>query len=239
MTFNIFFPISPRFKMDILPNASLFLGIIPALILLYIGLKGYEGYYKDKTIFLTFVIGIVLGFFAAVVRMFVMVLPGIIVYIILLAFFEQLLKTMILNIRRLQEKKETTIYGLSVGLGFGAVFTPFLIIAGSSFIASDLYIFSLITLGSIGIILFHGATGAYIGYGIYNGKLTRYLLTAVIIQLPFNWIVDMTRFRSDTYFPYLQLGLVIYGAIVFLYVVKKIIPQMLSQSQRRKRSKKT
>ena len=30
----------------VLPQASLFLGIIPALILLYISLKGYEGYYQ-------------------------------------------------------------------------------------------------------------------------------------------------------------------------------------------------
>ena len=52
----------------ILPQASLFLGIIPALILLYISLKGYEGHYKDKTIFLTFIIGIVLGFIAEIGR---------------------------------------------------------------------------------------------------------------------------------------------------------------------------
>ena len=49
-------------------QAVLFLGIIPALILLYISLKGYEGLYKDKSIFLTFVAGIILGVIAAFIR---------------------------------------------------------------------------------------------------------------------------------------------------------------------------
>ena len=222
--------------MDLPLQSSLLLGIIPALILMYVGLKGYEGNYKDKIIFLTFIIGIVLGFFAAVVRSFT--LPLMVAYVIIIAILEQLLKTMILNIRRLHQKKEATIYGLSLGLGFGAVFTPFLIVAAGSSIKSDVYVFSLITMGSLGIILFHGATGAYIGYGIYAGKLTKYLLTAVIIQLPFNLIIDMTRFYSDTYFPILQFGLVIYGLIFFFYVVKKIMPRMLIESKLRKRSKK-
>lgn len=223
--------------MEVLPQASLFLGIIPALILLYICLKGYEEHYKDKTIFLTFVIGIILGFASAIVRLFFLFLPLVIVVIILLAFFEQLSKTIILNVGRLQLKKETTIYGLSLGLGFGSVFTPFLVIAVSASIQGDVYAASLTAIGSLGIILFHGATGAYIGYGIYTGKMLKYLLTAIIIQLPFNVIVDLTRFYPNKYFLYLQLGLIIYGGIVFWYVVKKIIPQILSQRQR-KRSKK-
>lgn len=220
----------------IIPQASLFLGIIPALIILYIGLRGYEKHFKDKTIFLTFLIGIVLGFFAALARLLINPLPLMIVFIILFALFEQLFKTIILNIGRLQEKRETTIYGLSLGLGFGSVFTPFLVIAGSSFLQNNLYFLSLIAIGSLGIILFHGATGAYIGYGIYAGKMTRYLLIAVIVQLPLNFIVDMTRIYPNEYFLHFQLGLLLYGIIVFWYVVKRIMPQIISQTSRRKRS---
>ena len=225
----------------ILPQASLFLGIIPALILLYISLKGYEGHYKDKTIFLTFIIGIVLGFIAALVLFFTFKgFEGIIIFIILLAFFDQLFKTIVLNLGRLQEKTGTPIYGLSLGLGFGSSFTPFLIIAVSSSFTSDVYVLSLIAIGSLGIILFHGATGAYIGYGVLSGRLTKYLLTAVIIQLPFNFILGMTILYSRPNSLNIQLGLVIglifYGSIVFWYVIKKIMPQILTKSMRRKRS---
>jgi len=222
--------------MDAIPQASLFLGIIPALLLLYIVLKGYEGHYKDKTVFLTFVVGIVLGFISAIARSFT--LPLMIIYIILLAFFEQLFKTIVLNLGRFHEKREITIYGLSLGLGFGSVFTPFLIIAGSASIEGDVFVLSLIAIGSLGIILFHAATGAYIGYGIYDGKLIRYLLIAIIIQLPFNAIMDRARFYPNDYFAYVQLALVVYGAVIFWYVITRIMPRILTQSTRRKRTKK-
>jgi len=221
-----------------LPQASLFLGIIPALILLYICLKGYEGYYKDKTIFLTFIIGVVLGFIAAFVQSLTFAVA--IIYIILLALFDQLSKTMILNLGRLHEKKETTIYGLSLGLGFGSSFTPFLIIAVSSLITSDVYVLSLIAIGSFGIILFHGATAAYIGYGIFIGKLTKHLLISILLQLPFNFILGLTILYSHPNTVNVQLGLVIgliiYGGIVFWYVITKIMPQILTKNMKRKRS---
>ena len=227
--------------MDVmLPQASLFLGIIPALLLLYISLKGYGEHYKDKTVFLTFVIGIILGFVAAFVQSFT--IAGVIIYIILLAFFDQLLKTMVLNIGRFQEKKESPIYGLSLGLGFGSAFTPFLIIAVNSLITSDVYVLSLIAVGSLGIIMFHGATGAYIGYGICAGKLIKYLLTAIVIQLPFNLLLGLAIIYSKPETLYEQIGLVtgliIYGIIVFWYVVTKIMPQILTGTKRRKRTKK-
>ena len=215
----------------------LFVGIIPALIILFFGLKGYDGYYKDKSIFLTFVIGIMFGVIAAVLRLYLSPLPFLIIYIVLFAFFEQLLKTIVLNIGRLQLKKETTIYGLSLGLGFGSSFTPFLVVVGSLSGHTSLEFLSLVILGSIGFILFHSATGAYIGYGIFSGKMTRYLLIAILLQLPFNAISDLTRFYLDPKFPYYQAGLVIYGAIIFGYVFLKVMPRILKEEV--KKSSKT
>jgi len=224
--------------MDVPVQAVLFLGIIPALFIMWISLKGYEGYYKDKSIFLTFVIGLIFGVIAVVVRLVISPIPLVIVFIILFAFFEQLFKTILLNLKRLHFKKEATIYGLSLGLGFGSSFTPFMIIAESMSGQSNNYFLILAAIGSLGIILFHSATSAYIGFGIYSGKLTRYLLIAILIQLPFNAIIDATRILSlRAYFPHIQAGLVIYGLIVFIYVLKKIMPQIL-EKKGRKRSKK-
>lgn len=225
--------------MTVLPQASLFLGIIPALVLLFIGLKGYDELYKEKNIFLTFIIGIVMGFIAAFVQSFY---PLAIIYIILLAFFDQLIKIIVLNIGRLRGKRETAIYGMSLGLGFGSSFTPILIIAVSKLITNDVYVLSLITIGSIGIILFHGATGAYIGYGIYIREMTKHLLIAVILQLPFSLILGMTITYSTPGSLNVQLGfvagLIMYGGVVFWYVVKKIMPQILTQSRKGKRATK-
>lgn len=226
-------------------QAVLFLGIIPALFLLYIALKGYEGYYKDKSIFITFVIGIVSGVIAAVVRVLLnpppLIIANIVIfnfftiaYIILFAFFEQLLKTIVLNIGRLQLKKETTIYGMSLGLGFGSSFTPFLVIAGSVSGQTSLTFLSLVAFGSLGFILLHAASGAYIGYGIFKGKMTRYLFISIILQLPFNAIADLTR-SIYPYYIIFQFILVIYGGLFFIYVLKKVMPLILKKE--RKKSK--
>ena len=212
----------------------LFLGIIPALIVLYIFLKKYEGHYSDSGVFKTFMAGIFLGAISAIVRIRLNPAPLLIIFLVLFAFFEQLLKTIILNIGRLQLKKETTIYGFSIGLGFGTVFTPFLLIAAAA--STDLTDLNLILIfiGSVGIILFQGATGAYIGYGIYQGKLMKYLFISIIIQIPFNAVIDLTRLISNRYFPYYQLSLFVFGAIIFFYVITKIMPQILTKNDKNK-----
>ena len=220
--------------MEIAIQGLLFLGIIPALILLFIGLKGYDGLYKEKTIFLTFIIGIIFGVVAAVVRLVTRPPVFLIVYIIIFAFFEQLIKTIVLNIGRLHGKKETVIYGLSLGLGFGSSFTPFLVIAGSME-STDLSFISLIAFGSLGFIFFHAATSAYIGYGVYKNKLMKYLLIAILFQIPFNAIVDVTRTK---YHAYAQLVLVIYGLILFWYVIIRVMPNIIKDEKRKRKLKK-
>jgi len=223
----------------IIPQASLFLGIIPALIILYVSLKDYEGHYKDKTIFLMFVIGIVFGFIAALVQSYTLAM--VIIYAILLSFFNQLIKTIILNLRRFQEKSEGVINGLTLGLGFGSTFTPFLVIAVSQLKTSNFSVVSLIAIGSIGIILFQGATGAYIGYGIYFGKLTRYLSIAILLEIPFNFLMGVViSYSEPQYLAFLSaliVGMILYGGIVFIYVFKKVMPRILQKNQKRKRRK--
>ena len=221
--------------MDLVPQTSLFLGIIPALIILYFSIKGNEGEYKEKTIFISFIIGIIIGFISAVVRL-ITYIPFVLAYIIIFAFFEQLIKTIILNLGRFHEKRETLFYGLSLGLGFGSVFTPFLIIQGSALPNNDISFMILVAIGSFGIILFHGAAGALIGYGIYKRKLLFYLFSCILIQIPFNILIDLTRFYTDKYFLLYQAGLLIFGLIVFIYNYEKIIKKFVTT---RKRTRKT
>lgn len=204
--------------MDELPQALLFLGLIPALILMYISLKGYDEIYKPKTVYITFVIGIIAGFIALIIEFYTREVG--LLLIILFPVLEQLFKTIILNIGRLQRKRETTIYGLSLGLGFGSMFIPFTIISSSFLSGYDLLTISLTILGSFGIILLHGATGVCIGYGIYTGELLKYFIFAVLFYLP------VTVFYNVGY---LLFGLVPYGLIVYWYTTTKIMPKILKQ----------
>lgn len=222
----------------IIPQAALFMGIIPALLILYVVLKGYEGLYQEKNIFLTFVVGIVMGVITAFAQSFTS--AGTILYMILIALFAQLFKTIALNLRRFHEKQETVIYGLSLGLGFGAAFTPYLVIAVSSMITSDTLILTLITIGSFGMLFFHSATGMLIGYGIFKKKLMIYLVSAILLQVPFNAFTDLMIISTGEVNPYLPsalfvTALLIYSIILFVYVTIKILPNIKPQSGRRKR----
>jgi len=213
----------------VLPQASLFLGIIPALILLYISLKGYEGYYKDKTVFLTFVAGIIAGFISVIIETYASNIG--ILFIVLFPIIEQLFKTIILNIRRFQKKRETTVYGLSLGLGFGSIFTPFSMIT-SNIQTTNSYLIVIVIIGSIGIILLHGATGVCIGYGVYSGKLLKYFLLAIILHVPLTGLIFLTSLLN---IKNLQIGLIIYGLITYWFITKNIMPKILSQQKSRKR----
>ena len=210
----------------VLPQASLFLGIIPALILLYISLKGYDGYYKDKIIFLTFISGIIAGFISILIEWYTVGVG--IWFIILFPILEQLFKTMILNISRFHGKKETVVYGLSLGLGFGSIFTPFSIIITNVQGGNDLLIV-LVAVGSFGIILMHAATGVSIAYGIYTYKMKKYLIFSILAYLP----VTITIFLTALYnVGHLQLILIIYGLIVYWYATKKIMSRILKESEK-------
>jgi len=207
--------------MSVLPEALLFLGIIPALVLLYISLKGYDGYYKDKIIFLTFISGIIAGFISILIEWYTVGVG--IWFIILFPILEQLFKTIILNISRFHGKKETVVYGLSLGLGFGSIFTPFSIIITNVQGGNDLLIL-LIAISSFGIILMHAATGISIAYGIYTYKMSKYLIFSILAYLPVTFTIFLTALYNVGH---LQVILIIYGLIIYWYTTKKIMSRIL------------
>jgi hypothetical protein len=126
--------------------------------------------------------------------------------------------------------KDTTIYGLSLGLGFGSIFTPFSMIT-SNIQAGDTVLIVLVVLGSIGIIFLHGATGVCIGYGIFLGKLLKYFMFAIILHIPLTGLIFLTTLYRIAF---LQIGLILYGLIIYWYATTKIMPRILERKQRRK-----
>ena len=215
--------------MDVLPQTLLFLGIIPALVLLFISLKGYDGYYKDKIIFLTFISGIIAGFISILIEWFTV---GVGVwFIILFPILEQLFKTVILNISRFHRKKETVVYGLSLGLGFGSIFIPFSIILTNVQGGNDLLIV-LVAAGSFGIILMHAATGISIAYGVYTYKMGKYLIISILVYLPVTFTIFLTALYN---IGYLQVVLIAYGIVIYWYATKKIMPRILEKTKKQEK----
>jgi len=219
------------------PSASLFLGIIPALILLYISIKGYEHHAKPKNIYVSFIVGIVIGFIASIIELLTSADVGL-SFIILYPILEQLFKVIILNARRLQEKQATVVYGLVLGLGFGAISTPVSLIIGN-IQGGDYTLLGLVIIGSTGIIMFQGATGVLIGYGVYTNKLWTYVVFSVLIHIPITVGVFLSSFLT---FSYAQIVVVLcmffYGAFLYWYATRRIMFRLTSEGLRRKRTKK-
>ena len=219
--------------MNELPQALLFIGIIPALVLLFISLKGYDGYYKDKVIFLTFIAGLIIGVISVILEAYTASVG--IYFIILFPILEQLFKTIILNIGRFHGNKETPIYGLSLGLGFGSIFIPSSIILLNVQGSYDNYILSYALLGAIGIILIHAATGICIGYGVYSYSLTKYLLFAIFLYVPVTGLTYLSAFIEKYY---LQLLILPYGLFLYWYFTTKVMVKIKSKKEKRTNKKK-
>ncbi|MCD6571850.1 MAG: protease PrsW, partial [Thermoplasmata archaeon] len=88
-----------------------------------------------------------------------------------------------------------------------------------------------VTLGAIGFIFFHGATGIYIGYGVKSDRVWRYFIYAVLFQIPL-MVVSLV---SDEYnLEFLQILIVVYSIILYWYATKRVLIMTLPKSKRRR-----
>jgi hypothetical protein len=85
-----------------------------------------------------------------------------------------------------------------------------------------------ILLGSLGLLLLHGATGALIGYGIYKGKVWMFYLYSASILITAN-------FLKVEYLQWLNL---VFGIILYWYIHTKIVRGLVKTMEKRKRIKK-
>jgi hypothetical protein len=215
--------------MNIIPQSSLFLGIIPALIILYISLKDWQDHYTEKTLFIMFILGIILGFIVVLIQL--SIFYDLFIIILIFPFLEQIIKTMILNLRRFQAKQATVMYGLGFGLGFGSIYPPaFLILFSQAEMSNFILISTLI--GSIGLLFIHGATGALIGYGIYQAKLLNFYGYAVLTLIGANLLMWIQV-------GYVQWITLLVGLFMFYLVHKKILLKIVKSFEKRKRNPKT
>lgn len=219
--------------MEELPQTLLFLGIIPALILMFYSLKGYDGLYKERTIFLMFIFGILSGIISVVIESITSSI-GIIFIIFLFPVLEQVFKTMFLNLRRLQKKRKTVIYGLSLGLGFGSVYIVSSLVSFQSFGLEGINMYIIVFFSSLGLILAHGATGICIGYGVFKQSLIKYLFIAIGLFIPLTFVGVLAGLANNisiliVYFPY--------GFILYWYSSTKIMPNILEKSKKGTKTK--
>jgi hypothetical protein len=218
---------------------AMILCFIPALILLFVMLYRYEGCFDDRKLFMTFAGGMFLGIVALLFEISnIFSLNGSdftgVISIFGIAFLHEALKTMVLNLKRFQGKFDTTFYGLSIGLGFGAIY-GFYAISSQLIKGIDVELFIINTIMVIGIIQFHGALGLMIGYGVSLRKTFRYFGYAILFHIILNAVFFGYLSVSIKILVGLTVFTVIYGTLLLVYDAKMLLPKSLPEKMRKQK----
>ena len=218
--------------MDIGVTGPAIFGIVCALVIMWLSLKRYEGFFDDRMMFKSLILGFITGFLAFLTEAYGY--NAGIIFLFIFPFMEQFLKLVGINLPSYHDKRETIIYGLVLGLGFGSIYMPLLIILASrgSNPSFSLQIGSL-ALG-VGYILFHGGTGCMLGYGVFKSEKWRYLFYATFLGFPLP-LIEMGTFYLNNIIAVATARVVesLYGLVVFLIVYKRILPHALPRRKRR------
>lgn len=200
------------------------LGVIPAIIILYFLIGGYEGKYKEKYIFLTFVGGIVFGTIIILMERisFPSVYSNVLLFSFLFSLVEQLSKFIILNLKILSDAAQP-IYGASLGLGFYSSFAAFFV--GKleiNFNAIFLAIFP------ISALLLSCSLGIILGIGIKKNERGKYFFISLLLGMVL-WIAVIFSIK-DIYTS--SIFSTIYSFAIFYVIWKRYLPMaMLSRKE--------
>jgi hypothetical protein len=217
--------------------------IVPAMGLLWIMLRRYEGYFEDARVFFS----LVAGFFAGIVVAFfeaqfdfagpdfvasVGAAPAFFLFVAGYAFFEAGGKTVVLGLARFRRRKDTPYYGAAFGLGFGAMVALALVIVALR--AADLPEFPdyqvLPFLGLVAVflggILAHGGSSVYIARGSAEGHLLKGWLQGAALQSPilvFYWFYWPSLGVGNAVVVLPGLASLAYGAFLFVLADRRIL----------------
>jgi hypothetical protein len=216
------------------------IGFAPAILLMFYTLKNYtypaveRPFFDDRKVFFMFAVGIIIGVVLATVHY---IFEGgdayaYLLFAILFALAEELLKFMILNKRGFLQRIDTSFYGVTLGLGIGsttAFGVVFFTLSGNSG-GSDVVQYGILILVSVGLVLLHGATATTIGIGSARGTPWPFLTQSIMVHLAFNLLM-VPVYLGESPLEFISLPLaVIFAGLYYRYVKDTMIPDLVSEA---------
>jgi len=213
-------------------NPSTVLGIvvfIPALIVLYYFLGGFERYFKaNKALFMVLAglaVGMFVGFFSRYFPLDNIVWAfGIVILIETIKLFAMIQKPFRLNY-------DSSFYGLAFGTGIAAMMV-FTFAYAAGLVSLDFTTILFVFLISCNYTFVGASTGGIIGYGSSLGDFWKYFGRALLLGgihsslMTFVWTFGYEELFAS--FAALVIGSV-YGAILILYVYNEIFPEVIEE----------
>ena len=219
--------------MDWIFGLAMLLGIGPALILMYLGVRNYtypkveQPFFSDPTFFILLVVGMIAGsvlFFA----MRVLGFTTNIVYMVLMAVIEVMAMVVVMNLKRFRGKSDSIFYGYALGLGMSCgLATGIVFLVASAIETVDASVVVLVIL-SVSFSLMLGAVGTTVGEGIARHRVTEFALQAAIPAIIFN-ILLYVAFQDPVSFGVMYYVCLVVMLVVSAYMFYRTMYQRLPQ----------
>jgi hypothetical protein len=174
------------------------MGIGVALALMYWTLKDYtypaveQPFFDDRRVFGLLAIGMVLGVVIYAVQQYFPLQE--VLFALIFAIIYEVVKLLVLNLKRFSRKLDTPFYGLTIGLGMGGtVAIGYIWGALTAMRIGDLtpvlLDFVIFMIWAIQLCLLNGSTGAIIGVGVTKGQPFGFLANAILVHLAYNLVM--------------------------------------------------
>lgn len=224
--------------MDWILGLAMVLGIGPALILMYLGVRKYtyprveQPFFSDPTFFMLLVVGMVAGsvlFFAMVAMGF----ASNFVYMVIMAAIEAMVLVVVMNLRRFRGKSDSVFYGYALGLGISCgLSTGIVFVTASTVETFDASVVVLILI-SVSMSLMLGACGTTVGEGIARHRVMEFALQAMIPLIIYNIILTVLLQGGElggmiAYYACAVIALV-FGAVLYYRTMFQRLPQIVSE----------
>lgn len=169
------------------------LGVGPALALMFYTLRDYtypqveRPFFDDRKLFLMLAVGMVIGVVVYVLQSYFDL--GFILFALLFAVLEELIKLVILNMPRFSRKLDTSFYGFALGLGIGSTMAFGAVFYTMQQSDMDLLAWVTVLVLAVQMVLLHASTGALIGTGSARGEMWGYFAQAGLVHIGFNLLM--------------------------------------------------
>lgn len=228
--------------------------VLPAMVILGILLKRYEGFFDEAKMFFALIVGLFAGLVVAAFEFYTQFMsladPGAPGWVTAFAFavfgyafFESGIKAVFLGLGRFRTRKDTPYYGMALGLAIGAM-VAMMIIAnalrageanGTPYGWATGLLMALIPAGGM---IAHGATGAWVGQGSAEGKLWKGWGIATLLQAPvlllywFWWPFMGAGSLPAGFFALIAPLSVVYGVALLWLAQRKVLEQIVPKDMR-------
>lgn len=229
--------------------------IVPALAVFYLTFDSYDPFLSDRGLFTSLFVGMVLGYvfmlpefggllildpFFAGPRANTTAVFGAVVSVAAIAFYQEGIRTATLNLPAIRDRWQVPFWGVSLGIGSGAVVSLLILGVRETFTTVDMITNQPLIAA---LILSHGAYGGLVGLGVTEARAVRGFWIASVAHMGLNGLLLLDSLRlllhSEPLVTGVRWGLILlmlaYGAVLFRHMLRELPTLLPKDAQVRRR----